>query len=234
MASDGYLRATVHRVVTPPAGTRPTVGRVLPRRAIRRRCAAPRPYRPELKAEARGVTRDPAQSAVPQGRPERPQEPAALASRRGPAPSRRPAGTAQGRASQPCRLQLEETRHDARTSRARDAGPAWRQLARRSGDRRRRGADLPDDVLPVPGHRRTPTGCSRWTRSATSTPASRIRPRTPSRRASLRSRAARPRWRCHRARRPRPIRCSTSPGPATTSSRRPTSMAAPGRCSPRR
>ena len=50
--------------------------------------------------------------------------------------------------------------------------------------------------------------------------------------ASPRSKAASRRWRWRRARRPRCSRCRTSATPATISSPRPTSTAAPGICSP--
>ena len=49
---------------------------------------------------------------------------------------------------------------------------------------------------------------------------------------SPRSKAASRLWRSRAGRRPRPLRCRTSPGPATTSSPRPTSTAEPGTCSP--
>ncbi len=58
MASDGYLRATVHRVVTPPAGTdRLSVAYFLGAEldATVPQLSLP----PHLKAEARGITRDP-------------------------------------------------------------------------------------------------------------------------------------------------------------------------------
>ena len=80
----------------------------------------------------------------------------------------------------------------------------------------------------------TPPTCSRSRSSATSIPGSGTRPRTCSRSASPRSKGAWRRWRSRAGRRPRPSRCRTWRGPATTSSPRPTFTAAPGTCSPTR
>ena len=89
MASNGYLRANVHRVVSPPQG-RTASRSPFPRRASRRDGSAARAAAAPCRASAR---RDagPAQSALPRGRPQLPEEPAALASRRRAPPPRRPA-----------------------------------------------------------------------------------------------------------------------------------------------
>ena len=59
MASNGYLRANVHRVVSPPAGTdRLSVAFFLGARLDSRQSRCWR-CRPHLAAEARGVTQDP-------------------------------------------------------------------------------------------------------------------------------------------------------------------------------
>ena len=55
---------------------------------------------------------------------------------------------------------------------------AWRRLSRRSSHRRRRGADLSDDLLPVSGHRPRLAAVRAGGARATSTPACRTRRRT--------------------------------------------------------
>ncbi len=159
IASDGYLRANVHRVVSPPAGEdRLSVAFFLGARLdsevpVARLAAA---------SGGRGARRDagPAQSALPRSRPQLPQGPAAVASRRRAPPSRRPARAFRRQARTrlglltPILPILQETRlHDDRQQALRDARPARRILPRRSGQRLGRGADLSDDLLPVPGHR---------------------------------------------------------------------------------
>ena len=90
LASSGYLRANVHRVVSPPAGgdrlsvafflgAQSRSDRACPRIAARTRGPGARP------------DAGPAQSALPRSRPQLPEEPAALASRRRAAAPRRSA-----------------------------------------------------------------------------------------------------------------------------------------------
>ena len=90
MASNGYLRANVHRVVSPPLGTdRLSVALFL---GARHDATVPLlSLPPHLAAQARGVTQDPRQSALSRGRAELPEEPAAIPSRRRASPLLRPA-----------------------------------------------------------------------------------------------------------------------------------------------
>ena len=98
LASNGYLRATVHRVVTPPAAA--TGSRW-------RSSSAPGSMPPWRFSICRtswrakpGRHSRPAQPAVPRGRPELPEGPAALASRRRPPASCRPADIGRARRNQ--------------------------------------------------------------------------------------------------------------------------------------
>ena len=92
IASGGYLRANVHRVISPPAGhDRLSVAFFLGARLdaevpVARLAAA---------SGGRGARRDarPSEPALPRGRPQLSQGPAAVASRRRAPPPRRPART---------------------------------------------------------------------------------------------------------------------------------------------
>ena len=91
-------------------------------------------------------------------------------------------------------------------------------LSQRSRDQRRRGADLPDHLLPVPRHRARgqpvrPEGARQHLH-----PHHEPDQRRAGDSASPRSRAASRRWRSARARRRRCSRSRTSATPATTSS----------------
>ncbi len=119
---------------------------------------------------------------------------------------------------------IERGRHVASPGNARTA----RRMARRSHDRRRRAADLPDHLLPVPGPPATPRGCSPCRNWGTSTRASATPRRMSWSNASRRWMAGPPRSPSPRARRPRPSPCRTWHGWATTSSPPPISMAAHG------
>ncbi|MFN8566266.1 MAG: 2OG-Fe(II) oxygenase family protein [Kouleothrix sp.] len=90
LASNGYLRANVHRVVTPPAGTdRLSVAFFF---GARLDATVPLLALPaELFVGVRGPDSGSAQPAVPRGRQKPPQELLALASRCGAATSRRSA-----------------------------------------------------------------------------------------------------------------------------------------------
>ncbi len=79
LASNGYLRATVHRVVTPPAGTERLSVPFFLLGAARCDDPAADPAAPALAAEARGPASDPENAAVPRGRRQRAEEPAAFA-----------------------------------------------------------------------------------------------------------------------------------------------------------
>ena len=89
MASNGYLRANVHRVVSPPQGSDRLSVALLPRSASRRDGSAALAAASPCRASAR---RDagPGQSALPGSRPQLPEEPAALPSRRRAPPLRGP------------------------------------------------------------------------------------------------------------------------------------------------
>jgi len=188
MASNGYLRATVHRVVTPPAGAdRLSVAFFF---GARLDASVPLLNLPAELAPGRAwPDAGSAQPAVSRSRQEPSQEPPAVAPRCGAPPSRRPAGGCRAR----CHADNVSLDH-GRTNHHRIRRPAVGNLARPSRGRAQPGALEGSDR---PRARRQPGALDRGGRDPAGRNASPAIA-TPPRRSTICS-AARGAWRWMRS-----------------------------------
>ena len=151
IASNGYLRANVHRVVSPPAGDdRLSVAFFLGARLDADSPAA----RAAAASGGAGARPDagPAQSALPRSRPQLPEEPAALASRRRAPPSRRSSRSRRRQARTGLRLLTPSLRHSQETTFMATDSKRFETLALHGGSYR---ADPVSGAVAVPIYQTT-------------------------------------------------------------------------------